>query len=183
MNEKEAIQRTVQVLSENLPSDVTVRTEGGGEFQNFPCVIVSWTTRRLDRLQGNNPYAGVTRDENGNAVSEVLHAYFEMRLDLWIKTYDDEQIRMADEPHWGEEGRDELVNMVHEVFLPYEYRPEQFHEDTFEWQVGDGLSRSKPTEEPNWFETDQTVTFRYVKEVTNDDVDTLESIERNVNAE
>ncbi|ELY47305.1 hypothetical protein [Natronorubrum sulfidifaciens] len=180
MNEKEAVQRTVAVLKESLPDDVTVRTEGGGEFMELPCVIISWSTRRLERLEGNIPYAGVKRDENGIAVSEVLNAYFEMRLDLWVKTYDDEPIRMADEPHWGEEGRDELVNMVHETFLPFEMHPSKFHEDTFEWQVGDGLSQSVPTEEPNWFETDQTVKFRYVKEYTNDDVDTLEIIERNV---
>lgn len=183
MNEKEAIQRTVEILKSSVPDDVTVRTEGGGEFMELPCVIVSWTTRRLEYLPGNIPFAGVQRDSDGTATGEILHAYYEMNLDLWIKTYDDEPIRMADEPHWGEEGRDELVNMVHETFLPFEYRPEQFHEDSFEWQVGDAVARSVPTEEPNWFETDQKVTFRYVKELTNDDVDVLESIERNVYAE
>ncbi|MFC6717889.1 hypothetical protein ACFQGT_09640 [Natrialbaceae archaeon GCM10025810] len=183
MNEKEAIRRTIEVLSEALPDDVHVRTEGGGEFMELPCVIVSWSTRRLERLEGNVPFAGVLRNEDGVAVGEVLHAYFEVRLDLWCMTYDDSATRQADEPHWGEEGRDELVDLVHQAFLPFEYRPEQFHADTFEWQVGDGTSQSVPTEEPNWFRTDQTVRFRYVKEYTNEDVSAFEEIERHVDAE
>lgn len=182
MNEKEAIWRTVEVLKESLPEDITVRTEGGGEFMEFPCVIVSWSTRRLDRLHGNNPYAGTEYDENGEAVGRVLHAYFEMRLDLWVKTYDDEPIRQREEGSWGEEGRDDITNMVHEAFLPFEYDAEAFHPDTFEFQVEDALSRAEPTQEPNWMETDQVVTFRYVKELVDTSVDPISSIDWDVDA-
>ncbi len=177
MNEKEAIWRTVEVLKDALPDDITVRTEGGGEFMELPCVIVSWSQRRLDRLHGNNPYAGTVYDEDGNAVGRVLHAYYEMRLDLWIKTYDDEPIRMRDGGSWGEEGRDDITNMVSEIFIPFEYDAELFHEDAFEFQVEDALSRADPTQEPNWMETDQVVTFRYLKKIIDADVDYLDSID------
>ncbi len=176
MNEKEAVWRVVEVLREGLPDEVTVRTEGGGEFMELPCVIVSWTVDRADRLHGNVPFAGVERDENGNAISEVLHAYFEMRLDLWIKTYDDEPIRQSDEPNWGEEGRDDLVDMVHGLFVPFEYRSYEFHPDAFEFQVESVFARADPKQEPNWMEADQVVTFRYVKEFKQTDVDVLEDV-------
>ncbi len=183
MNEKEAIWRTVEVLQDSLPEDVTVRTEGGGEFMELPCVIVSWSSRRLDRLHGNNPYAGTAYDNDGKAVGRILHAYYEMRLDLWIKTYDDEPIRQSDEPNWGEEGRDELVDMVHTAFLPFEYESTSFHEDAFEFQVEDALARADPKQEPNWFEVDQVVTFRYLKELQDDNVDPISAIDWDVHAE
>lgn len=180
MNEYEAVTRVVEVLTEGLDDSVNVKTEGGGEFMELPCVIVSWTTSRLDRLHGNNPWAGVKRDENGEIIGQVYHVYYEMRLDLWIKTYDDEPITSRPSTT-GERGRDQLVNAVHEHFVPYEYNPERFHEDTFEWQVENAVSRSKPTEEPNWFETDQVVTFRYVKEVVDTDIpDVLEDVDANI---
>lgn len=178
MNEQEAIWRTVEVLDEGLPDEVTVRTEGGGEFIEFPMVIVSWSTRRLDRLQGNTPFAGATY-EGGKAVGRKLHAYFEMRLDLWLKTYDDEPIKQREEGSFGEGGRDEVVDMMHGVFVPFEYDASKFHPDSFEFQVEDAISRADPKQEPNWFETDQTVTFRYVKEVVDSDVDTLETVQEN----
>ncbi len=180
MNEKEAIWRTVEVLKDGLPDEVTVRTEGGGEFMEFPCVIISWSQRRLDRLHGNNPYAGMVYDEDGNAVGRVLHTYFEMRLDLWIKTYDDEPIRQRPEGSYGEEGRDDITNMVSEIFVPFEYEPETFHEDAYEFQVEDTLSRADPTQEPNWMETDQVVTFRYLKEIIDAEVDYLDSIDTTI---
>ncbi len=176
MNEKEAIHRTVEVLNDGLPDDVTVRTEGGGEFMEFPCVIISWSQRRLNRLHGNNPYAGSVYDNDGNAVGRVLHAYFEMRLDLWVKTYDDEPIRQREDGSYGEEGRDEITNMLSEIFVPFEYDATEFHEDAFEFQVEDAISRADPTQEPNWMETDQVVTFRYLKEIIDTEVDTLEQV-------
>jgi len=75
---------------------------------------------------------------------------------------------------------DELIDAVQNVFIPYEYSPENFHEDTFEWQVESAVSKSVPTEEPNWFEVDQVVTFRYVKEVEDLDVDVLESFDTDI---
>ncbi len=183
MNEKDGVQRTVEVLKASLPDDVTIRTEGGGEFMELPAVIVSWSSRRIDRLEGNIPLAGFERDENGHVISEVIHTYHEMRLSLWAKTYDNEPIRMTEDEHWGEEGRDDLVDMLHEAFVWFELYPEEFHVDSFEWQVGDVNADSVPTEEPNWFQADQTVTFRYVKQHENDNVDVIESIERNVSGE
>lgn len=180
MDEKNAIWRTVEVLKDSLPEDVTVRTEGGGEFMELPCVIVSWSTRRLDRLHGNNPYAGTVYDNDGKAVGRALHAYYEMRLDLWIKTYDDEPIAMRDNGSWGEEGRDELVDMVHTTFLPFEYDAGSFHKDAYEFQVEDAMARADPKQEPNWMEIDQVVTFRYMKELVDDDVDYLGEINQNV---
>lgn len=177
MDEKQAVWRTVEVLKDALPDEVTVRTEGGGEFMELPCVIVSWSTRRLDRLQGNNPYAGTKYDNDGNAVGRILHVYHEMRLDLWIKTYDDEPIRQREEGSWGEEGRDELVDMVQRAFIPFEFDATAFDDDCFEFQVEEALSRADPKQEPNWFETDQIVTFRYMKEIVDTDVDHLGEVD------
>lgn len=179
MNERDAITRVVEVLNEGLDDSVYVKTEGGGEFMQLPCVIVSWTANRLDRLQGNNPYAGTVEDEQGNVIGQKFHVYFEMRLDLWIKTYDDEPIT-SNPNTTGERGRDELVDSVQSQFFPYEYSPEAFHEDTFEWQVESAVAKSVPTEEPNWFETDQVVTFRYVKEIVDSDVDVLGSVDADI---
>ncbi len=182
MEEKEALWRALEVMNDGLPDEVTVRTEGGGEFMELPCVIVAWSSRRLDRLQGNNPYAETVYDSGGNAVGRALHAYFEMRLDLWIKTYDDEPLTQRPGENWGEEGRDDITNWISEIFVPFEYDASSFHSDSFEFQVGDALARADPKQEPNWFEVDMTVTFRYVKEIIETEVDSLTSVNSDIDA-
>jgi len=104
VNEYDAITRLVEVLNDELDDSVHVKTEGGGEFMELPCVIISRTTNRLDRLHGNNPWAGTVEDAQGNVIGQKFHTYHEMRLDLWIKTYDDEPITTRDDTS-GEKGR------------------------------------------------------------------------------
>jgi hypothetical protein len=37
-----------------------------------------------------------------------------------------------------------------------------FHEDTFEWEVGDAEPRSNPAVEPDWYESGTMIRFKYV---------------------
>lgn len=182
MNEKEAVQRAIEYLTEQLDDEIHVKTEGGGEFMELPCVILSWSTARMERLHGHNPWAGEIRDDNGNVIGEEYHVYHEMRLENWIKTYDDEPITSR-ESTFGEAGRDELVDDVQQAWVRCEHDPSIFHDDSYEFQVESAVSQVRPTEEPNWFETDQVVSFRYLKRVKEFDVDTLDEVDHDISLE
>lgn len=182
MNEKEVVQRAVEYLQGYLDDDINVRTEGGGDVMDLPCVILSWSTDRLDRLHGHNPWAGPVKDSNGNIVGQELHVYHEMRLDCWIKTYDNNAMSNMDAVH-GESGRDELVDDVQSAFILLEADSDKFHKDAYEFQVRKAISGSRPEEEPNWYETDQAVTFRYLKRVIDSDVDTIEGIDVEIDSD
>ncbi|WP_229112846.1 hypothetical protein [Halapricum desulfuricans] len=75
-----------------------------------------------------------------------------MELDVAIRSYDESE-------------RDVLLSDVMDAFLPYEYDSGEFHDDTFEWEVGNPAPRSNPVVEPDWYEGGLTIRFKYVSRV------------------
>jgi hypothetical protein len=180
MNEQEVVQRSVEVLTNRLPDDVVVRTEGGGNDLGLPSVTITWSAERLRRLHGHEPFAGVVHNEEGEIVGEEYHMYHEIRLDCLIKTQDQSSVTL--DKSYGESGRDQLIDDVQKAFVRFEQHPEKFHDDAYEFQVGNTIARSRPEKEPNWYETDQVVTFRYLKRMIETDVDTIGEIGGSISA-
>jgi len=161
VKEKDVVQLFLGELESALPSTVTVRTAGGDETAGPPVCILNWNSRRL-RENGANPYAGVVRDEYGDATGREFHRYHRMECDVVIRTYDEGQ-------------RDEWLSDAADHFLPFEYDASDFNPDTTEWEVGDAEPRSNPVVEPDWYESGVTIRFVYVSRVEQEG-DTIRSV-------
>lgn len=169
MKEQEIIFKSVSTLRSMLPAGIGVRTRGGDQSGKPPVCILDWDSTRLGE-NGSNPYAGLIRDPvTDKAVGRELHRYHRMELDIEIRTYD-------------ESDRDILLSDVADAFLPYEYDASGFHDDTFEWEVGNPTPRSNPVVEPDWYSGGLTVQFKYVGRVEQND-ESLTSIEQSINTD
>jgi hypothetical protein len=109
---------------------------------------MDWNAVRINE-NGAGPLGGLVRDGNGNVTGRELHRYYRMDLDVTVRTYD-------------EGNRDVWLSDVADHFLVYEDDADLFHEDTFEWEVGDAEPRSNPAVEPDWYESGTMIRFKYV---------------------
>lgn len=162
MNEQEIKFAAIADLESALPAEYVVRTPGGDASAEPPLCILNLDSTRTNGT-GTSPFAGVLRDNNGNAVGRELHRYHRAELDVEIRTYDE-----------GE--RDILLSDVMDAFLPYEYDSSEFHNDTTEWEVGSPSPRSNPVVEPDWYEGGLTMRFLYMSRVEQT-VEPLTSVE------
>lgn len=157
MNEQDIIFKVISDLQDALPPPFTVRTRGGDSGAKPPLCLVGWNARRLPTENGHNSFGGVIRDEiTGDATGRELHEYKRMELDVSVRAYD-------------EGDRDMWLSDVEAAFLPYEYDASRFHDDTTEWEIGDTSPTSTPVVEPDWYESELAVGFKYVKRVADSD--------------
>lgn len=165
MKTQQVIQDFRDELLLALPASVTIRTVGGDGSAKPPVCLLDWTKRRIGE-NGANPYAGTERDSNGDATGRELHRYYQMEMDVTVRTYDEAK-------------RDTWLSDVEDHFLPMEYDADAFHPDSFEWEVGDGEPRNNPAVEPDWYESGLMVRFKIVSRVTQPD-DALGSVQEGV---
>lgn len=166
MNEQDIIQEVIGVLESNYPG-YNVQTIGGDGEVTLPAITVDWSTSRRTDYQGNSPVAGFNRNSEGEVVEIVLQRYYQMELDITVKSHDE-----------GE--RDVTLSNIQDTFLPFEWESDRFHADTFEWEVGDIRPRNNPYIEPDWYQAGVIVSFRFVDEVV-EEVDALTSVQEDVN--
>ena len=167
MKEQDIIFQARSEIEAALPSKFSVRTSGDDKSAHPPLCILNWDSSRRS-INGHNSFGKVIRDENGNATGRELHRYHLMELDIRIRTNDESE-------------RDTLLSDIVDAFLPYEYDPSDFHEDTTEWEIGNPTPRSNPVVEPDWYEGGVTARFLYVSRVEQS-ADTLTSTQESVDA-
>jgi len=165
MKEQDIIFKVIDILETNF-SDFDVQTEGGGGDASLPAINVSWSSQRRPDIGGHDILSGYTRDSGGNVTQVHLNHYYQIEIDFEVQSYD--------------EGlRDNTLNDIQAKFIEYEWKPDDFHQDTFEWVVGEVSPRNNPVIEPDWYEAGLVVTFNFVKEVVKD-ADGMEAITESV---
>jgi len=165
VNEQAVVQGLVGEVNTALPTLVTVRSEGGDGSGAPPLAVVEWDTFRINE-NGANPYAGVNRDQSGTAVERELHRYYRMEAQVMVRAL-------------AEADRDTWLAALGDHFSLFEYESDRFHPDTFEWEVGDASPRSIQVVEPDWYEGELELVFKYVKRSTDSD-DALGTISEGV---
>ena len=161
MKESEFVKRNISLIDSALPDEVRVRTVGGEEQADPPFAVLS---RELNSAtEGANPRVGVVEDQNGNPTGFELHR--PMRADLtWkVRSYSEAQ-------------RDELVSLIKDEYTLCEEKSSYFDTDTYLWNVGRTTTVGNAVVEPDWYESSQSASCRFVKRVVRD-VDVLEAID------
>lgn len=166
MNIQSVVQGLVGEVAAALPSSVAVRSAGGDGAGGPPVAIIEWNAHRLD-VNGANPYAGVERDQSGTATARELHRYYRLEGVVVVRAQ-------------SEADRDTWLDDLGDRFVLYEDDADGFHADTFEWEVGDASPRSVQVVEPDWYEGELELTFRFVKRTT-DSADALGTISDGAN--
>lgn len=149
MREDEIIGQIIQELEDATPTDVDVRTDGGDQTASPPEVILSASTTRINE-NGAKALAEVLRDDSGDALGQEFHIYFRMELECIVRYFDEVK-------------RDQVLDDIHDAFLPYEYDATQFNRDTAEWEILGGASRHNSIVEKDWYTGSTMLTFKYVK--------------------
>lgn len=169
MREQDIIFKVVGLLESEFPG-FNVHTIGREGEVEIPAITIEWSTNRLPQYQGTNPIAGYETDADGSVTGVILQRYHSMELNIEVKSYDESE-------------RDNTLSDIQDLFLPYEWDADRFHEDTTEWQVGSIRPRNNPVIEPDWYQAGILVQFHFMDEVVNNDVDALTSIQEDVNNE
>lgn len=150
MKEYDILKYLLLDIESGTSNAIPVRTEGGDKGAAPPEIIVSWDASRLSDYNGHTPYVGPIRDSSGDAVGKEYHSYFLMDADVLVR-------------HEDEFERDQILDEIHNQFVPYEDDSSFFSEDTSQWSIGVAGPRANSFVEPDWYEAGIPVSFVYMK--------------------
>lgn len=167
MNETDIIGQFVTELDSITPSEFDVRTRGGEQNADPPEVIINWQTNRVINANGHNSFGEVLTDSNGNYTGVEHHAYFEMVVDITVRSTDEVE-------------RDTVIDTIHENYIPYETNASSFDRDTRLWRVGTVNTNQTQFVEPDWYDAGLIVRFEFMKRADETGKDHIADIPQDV---
>lgn len=165
MKEQDIVFKLISILQNSLPSNFDVRTDGGDADASPPICILKWNTQG-NSVGGSNPFAGIIRDQEENAIGRELHRHSTFVAEILLRSY-------------SEADRDNLGANIHDDLLPYMYDSDLFNEDTYQWRVGEFTPKDQSVVERDWYEGVLVARFGYVKRVEQM-AETLQNIQENI---
>lgn len=169
MREGDIIAQVVSTVTNNFPN-AEVLTHGGDNEITPPEIVIRWNRNRLPYHAGHRIEAGAVTDGSGNKVGKEFHSYNQMDLTFIVHYY-------------AEADRDQSLTTLDAVFLPYEDEPSNFDDDTFDWKVEGSNPRPQNMMEPDWYEVEYRVRFKYITRADDSGRDIIETIPTSVNGD
>lgn len=164
MTIEEFLVKMISVVESNTPSGVDVRVRGGDQNIEPDEVIVDYQIDGISNANGHTSLGGVNEDQNGYNESREFHQYYQIRVDLYVRMY-------------NEIDKDSVAMGLTSLIGKYEYNSDLFHRDTRLWSTPDIGPSDNAMFDPDWYESVITVTTQLVHKTTGDQDDALEGID------